>query len=231
MPESVSVRCPVCRRTHQYAAPVHPCSCGAPVAPPLDPHAPATPVTHRSWDDEWVTVRCSACDRPAPWPHPEVGCSCGTMLRVPVAEADGTRDAPPAPARPPVRPAVVRTARDTVLAAARHLRRLGHRDVRRADIRPPSGILLSAPALLAWVEPSARPVDACDVEYLWLTALAQSCACVHFTLAGYTDAARTRAGALGVPLFVLDPAGTPRPVNEHADALGGQGPSFGSDRL
>lgn len=220
MPESVSVRCPVCRRAHLYAAPVYPCACGAPVAPPLDPHAPATPVTHRSWDEEWVTVRCAACGRPAPWPHPALGCTCGTVLRVPVRQADGApRDTPPAPVRPPFQPVTIRTARDAVTAAALYLRWLGHRDVRRADARPPSGIGLAAPGLLARVDPTVRPGDARDVECLWLTALAESRACIYFALAGYTDGARARADALGVPLFVLDLTGTPQPVNDHADAL------------
>ncbi|WP_128429371.1 hypothetical protein [Streptomyces cyaneus] len=88
MSESVSVRCPACRREHLYEAPAYPCECGAPVAPALDPHGTATAITHRTWDDEWVGVRCTACGRENEWPRPELGCPCGTVLRVPVARSD-----------------------------------------------------------------------------------------------------------------------------------------------
>ncbi|WP_031475432.1 hypothetical protein [Streptomyces bicolor] len=86
MSESVSVRCPVCRREHLYEAPAYPCECGAPVSPPLDPQGIASAVTHRAWDDEWITARCAACGREGEWPRPELGCTCGTVLRVPVAQ-------------------------------------------------------------------------------------------------------------------------------------------------
>ncbi|MEU2185095.1 hypothetical protein ABZ579_30465, partial [Streptomyces thermolilacinus] len=82
--ENVPVRCPVCRRAHAYTPPVYPCACGAPVAPPLMRGAPAEPITHRTWTDEWVTVRCAACGRQDQWPQPELGCPCGTVLRLPV---------------------------------------------------------------------------------------------------------------------------------------------------
>ncbi|MEU0665685.1 hypothetical protein ABZ508_26365 [Streptomyces lavendulocolor] len=84
MGENVPVRCPACRRTHGYAPPVYPCPCGAPVVPPLLRGAPAEPITHRTWTDEWVTVRCGQCGRRDQWPQPELGCPCGTVLRVPV---------------------------------------------------------------------------------------------------------------------------------------------------
>ncbi|NUO46559.1 MAG: hypothetical protein HOV73_05220, partial [Streptomyces sp.] len=79
MSENVSVRCPVCRREHFYAAPSYPCACGAPVTPALDRRARATTVTHRSWEDDWVTVLCARCGRTGEWPHPEVGCACGAV--------------------------------------------------------------------------------------------------------------------------------------------------------
>ncbi|MER7202291.1 hypothetical protein ABT363_32070, partial [Streptomyces sp. NPDC000188] len=63
MAQNVPVRCPACRREQVYAPPVYPCSCGAPVVPPLRRGAPAEPVTHRTWLDDWVTVRCAACGR------------------------------------------------------------------------------------------------------------------------------------------------------------------------
>ncbi len=53
--------------------------------------------------------------------------------------------------------------------------------------------------------------------------MTESAACVYFSLAGYARDARERADALGVPLFVLDLTGTPRPVNEPADALAAAG--------
>ncbi|MER6345850.1 hypothetical protein ACWC10_07510 [Streptomyces sp. NPDC001595] len=222
MSESVPVRCPACRRAHLFAAPSYPCACGAPVAPPLDRQAPVTAVAHRAWDEEWVTVRCAACDRPAQWPRPELGCPCGAVLRIPMAGSAPAPAAPgpaPAPARPAFQPVTIRTARDAVTTAALYLRWLGHGDVRRADRRPPSGIGLAARGLLAQVDPTVRPASVRDVECLWLTATADSAACVYFSLAGYTDEARARADALGVPLFVLDLTGTPQPVNGHADAL------------
>ncbi|MFJ4577701.1 hypothetical protein [Streptomyces echinatus] len=92
MPESVQVRCPVCRRAHVYTAPAYPCVCGAPIAPRLDPAAEPAVAEHRAWDDEWLTVACAACGRPGHWPRPELGCPCGTVLRVPVAprRSDGS---------------------------------------------------------------------------------------------------------------------------------------------
>lgn len=85
MAESMPVRCPACLREHLYAAPSYPCACGAPVSPSLDERAPATAVTHRVWDEQWITVRCASCGRQDQWPRPELGCPCGTVLRVPVA--------------------------------------------------------------------------------------------------------------------------------------------------
>ncbi|MCX4514720.1 hypothetical protein OHA27_31225 [Streptomyces sp. NBC_01619] len=84
MGDHVPVRCPVCRRTHTFASPVYPCACGAPLAPPLLRGAPAEPIRHRTWTDDWVTVRCQACGRQDQWPQPELGCPCGTVLRIPV---------------------------------------------------------------------------------------------------------------------------------------------------
>ncbi|MEV5434226.1 hypothetical protein [Streptomyces sp. NPDC052701] len=225
MSERVPVRCPACRREHRYAAPAYPCACGAPVAPPVDRHGCATPVAHRVWAEDWITVRCARCGRDGEWPRPELGCPCGTVLRIPVAGTDarvepgGDADRRPGDRRPALRPAAIRTARDAVVAAALYLRRLGHRDVRRTDRRLPSGVGLTARGVLAQVDPTVRPASLRDVECLWLTAMAESAACLYFSLAGYTDRARARADALGIPLFVLDLTGVPRPVNAPADAL------------
>ncbi|MFI6012221.1 hypothetical protein ACIBAG_25975 [Streptomyces sp. NPDC051243] len=224
MSESVSVRCPVCRREHLYEAPAYPCECGEPVSPPLDPHGIASAVIHRAWDDEWVSVRCTACGQEGEWPRPELGCSCGTMLRVPVAQgATGAPRRNAASARRPFQPVTIRTARDAVTAAAVYLRWLGYRDIRRADQRPPTGIGIAAHGLLAQVDPTVRPASLRDVECLWLTAMTESAACVYFSLAGYAPDARSRADTLGVPLFVLDLTGTPQPVNSLADELDATG--------
>jgi hypothetical protein len=225
MSESVSVRCPVCRREHLYAAPSYPCECGAPVCPPLDRHGAPMAVAHQVWEEAWVALECAVCGRKAEWPQPELGCACGTVLRVPVTgdpcpEAEPDVEASASPRRA-FQPITIRTARDAVTVAALYLRWLGYQDIRRADQRPPSGIGLAARGLLAQVDPTVRPASPRDVECLWLTAMTESAHCVYFSLAGYTTEARARADSLGVPLFVLDLTGTPQPVNSLADELGG----------
>jgi hypothetical protein len=87
--ESVSVRCPDCRREHVYAPPNYPCACGEPVTLPLLTGGVPVRVEHRTWAGSWVTVRCRHCGRDDQWPQPEFGCPCGTTVRVPTA--------PPAP--------------------------------------------------------------------------------------------------------------------------------------
>ncbi|MFJ8823098.1 hypothetical protein ACIREE_15070 [Streptomyces sp. NPDC102467] len=225
MAEPVRVRCPACLREHLYTPAVLPCACGAPVAPPLLRGAEAERVSDRTWADDWVTLRCPMCGRRDRWPRPELGCDCGTLLRVPVQS-----DQAPAPShiplprtaatpRPAFQPVAIRTARDAVTAAALYLGWLGYRDVRRADQRPVSGIGLAAQGVVAQVEPSVRPATERDVECLWLQSMTESATSVFFSLAGYADGARTRADELGVPLFVLDLAGVPQPVNSPADEL------------
>ncbi len=234
MSESVSVRCPACRCEQLYTAPSYPCACGAPVIPPLDPEGTATAVTHPVWDEQWVTVRCASCGRSDQWPRPELGCACGTLLRIPMARADADGEAAepatPAPRRA-FNPVTIRTARDAVTAAALYLRWLGYEDIRRADQRPPSGIGLAARGLVAQVDPTVRPASLRDVECLWLTAMSESADCVYFSLAGYATDARTRADALGIPLFVLDLTGTPQPVNSLADELDATGATGTTDAL
>ncbi|WP_201300698.1 hypothetical protein [Streptomyces sp. HF10] len=249
MPESVPVRCPACRREHVYTAPAYPCACGTPAAPRLDRVAAPVVAGHRTWGDEWIDAVCAVCGRLNHWPRPELGCPCGTVLRIPVLETHPdpaearaqpspahaepaaahpeprARPEPlaPAPPRRAFQPHAVRTARDAVTATALYLRWLGYGDIRRADQRPVNGIGLAARGLLAQVDPTARPAAPRDVECLWLTAMTESADCVHFSLAGYTDAARACADSLGVPLFVLDLAGVPQPVNDPADALNADG--------
>ncbi|UYQ65279.1 hypothetical protein [Streptomyces peucetius] len=238
MTESMSVRCPVCRRDHLYAAPVYPCACGAPLAPPLLRAARPEPITHRTWTDDWVTVRCPECERQDQWPQPELGCPCGTVLRIPVrpvsapalpvpGESRGPVRTPshlPLPStvvtsRPTFRPVTIRTARDAVTAAALYLKWLGFRDVLQPGVRPVSGIDLRGPGVVAQVDPTTRPSTLRAVECLWLNGLSTSAVSVFFSLAGYADDARARADQLGVPLFVMDLTGCPQPVNAAADDL------------
>lgn len=140
------------------------------------------------------------------------------------ATADAAATGDTASARPPFRSVTVRTALDAVTATALYLRWLGYRGVRRADQRPPSGIGLAARGVLAQVDPAVRPAGLRDVECLWLTAMTESADCLYISLAGYADDARARADALGVPLFVLDTTGIPRPVNAPAKTLAATGP-------
>ncbi|MGW6025432.1 hypothetical protein [Streptomyces sp. NPDC055099] len=113
----------------------------------------------------------------------------------------------------------VRTARDAVTVAGLYLRWLGYAEIRGAVRRAPSGVRVSARGVIALVEPSVQPTSLRDVECLWLSAMADSVACVCFSLAGYEERARVRADALSVPLFVIDLAGTPQPVNSAAAEL------------
>ncbi|MFF1836633.1 hypothetical protein ACFVXE_20855 [Streptomyces sp. NPDC058231] len=225
--ESVPVRCPACRLDQPYLAPVYPCPCGSPTSPPLLPGAPPQPVTHRSWNDDWVTVRCLACGRHDEWPQPELCCPCGTVLRIPVRPVAPGGTLPshipsprtaPAP-RPPFRPTTIRTGPDAVTAAAAYLTWLGYRDVVRSAERPSSRIDLRAAGLIAQVDSTTRPTARRDVECLWLYALNSSVTGVLFSLAGYAPDAGARADGLRVPLFVMDLTGTPQPVNSPADEL------------
>ncbi|WP_330460577.1 hypothetical protein OIB37_29070 [Streptomyces sp. NBC_00820] len=220
MGESVPVRCPACGREHVHTVPSYPCVCGTSTTLRPDPAAVPAALAHRTWDEDWVTVPCASCGRRNQWPQPELGCSCGTLLRLPVAGAGApprhtsSADRPGAATRRPAfQPVTIRTALDAVTTAALYLRWLGYGDIRRADQRPPSGIGLAAPGLVAQVDPTVRPAAPRDVECLWLTAMTESACGVYFSLAGFTEDARARADTLGVPLFVLDLTGTPTPVN------------------
>ncbi|MFE2475677.1 hypothetical protein [Streptomyces sp. NPDC059389] len=246
MADAVPVRCPACLRENDYAAPVFPCACGSPVVPPLDLAAAPLPLTHRTWSDTWVAVRCAACGLVGEWPRPELGCaSCGTVVRIAVrpvgsgsAAGDGVRDGlrprpdvredvredlreDAAAPRPAFRPVTIRTARDAVTTAALYLRWLGFQDVRRPDGQtvPSAAVDLRAPGLVAQVDPTTAPTGLRAVECVWLNGLTASATSVCFSLAGYTQDARSRADDLGIPLFVMDLTGVPQPVNDPADAL------------
>ncbi|WP_189275974.1 hypothetical protein [Streptomyces atratus] len=236
--ESVPVRCPACRRDHTYSTPAYPCPCGAPSAPPVLRGAPVVPITHRTWNDDWVTVRCRTCGRHDQWPQPELCCPCGTVLRIPVRPVTETDSAPgPAggarpdrpshiplprtapPPRPAFQPLPIGTAHDAVASAARYLKWLGYHDVVQPAERSPARIDLRATGLIAQVDAVSRPTVLRDVECLWLNALSASVTSVFFSLAGYAQDAEARADGLGMPLFVMDRTGTPQPVNSAADQL------------
>ncbi|MGV9313189.1 hypothetical protein ACWDR0_13485 [Streptomyces sp. NPDC003691] len=135
-------------------------------------------------------------------------------------------------ARPAFRPVPVRTARDAVATAAHYLEWLGFHDVVPqvvhqpeprtgvpAGPRLPAGTDLRGRGVVAQVEPSTLRTTLRDVECLWLNALTAAAVPVYFALAGYTDEALDRADELGIPLFVVDLAGEPRPANGPARGL------------
>lgn len=204
--------------------------------------APAAVITHRTWNDDWVSVRCHSCGRRDQWPHPELCCPCGTVLRIPVRPVARRAPMPPpatagppgpphlpatrkaTPARPLFRPLVIRTARDAVDTAALYLKWLGFSEVVQPEVRTGSRIDLRAAGIIAQVDATTRPTALRDVECLWLNGLNTSVSSVLFSLAGYTDEARSRADDLAIPLFVLDLTGTPQPVNGPADELISVGP-------
>ncbi|MFI9630649.1 hypothetical protein [Streptomyces sp. NPDC052042] len=229
--ESVPVRCPDCRREHAYRAQSYPCPCGAPTAPPLLSGARVAPITHRTWEDDWVAVRCRACGRLDHWPQPELYCPCGAVLRIPVRPAPApvpSRTADPdRPAardtRPAFRPEPVRTAHDAVENAARYLRWLGYHDAARPPGHSPARIDLQATGLIARVDTGGLPTTPRAVECLWLNALSASVTSAFFSLPGYARDAWTRADGLGVPLFAMDRTGLPRPANGPARELPGPG--------
>lgn len=234
MARSVPVQCPVCRREHMYVPPEYPCSCGAPVTVPLTGERAPAAVPHRSWAGAWTELHCPACGRPGQWPQPEFDCACGTRVRLVPADEEAGEDPGPAadgggpgnPAaegtqgeRPPFRPLTIRTAYDAVACGARFLRWLGFAEVRTAVPRPASGVDLRGPTVVGLVDPTTVPTQARALETLWLHGLSKGALPVVFSLAGYERLARTRADELWLPLFVLDLAGIPQPVNDPGDAL------------
>ncbi|WP_316740550.1 hypothetical protein [Streptomyces sp. MK7] len=234
MPESVPVRCPVCRRElvrgghDQWPRPELACPCGTALRIP--PGGSDTEET-RDRAGKGSAVR-SGDGIPGRGDRGRRGGE-GTQhgdngMRAPGTAhpfGPGSRDAagrrPRTGGRGVFRPVVIRTARDAVTDAVLYLRWLGYEDIRRADQRPPSGIGLAARGLVAQVDPAARRASLRDVECLWLTAMTESAGCVYFSLTGYSGQARTRADELGIALFVPAPDGVPRPVNGPAHALGG----------
>ncbi|MEV6581852.1 hypothetical protein AB0M92_27230 [Streptomyces sp. NPDC051582] len=219
----VAVRCAPCGRVSEWPHPELGCaSCGtvARIAVhPVDPGAPGAPAP-------------GGGVRKGPRPRPDVRGAQGEGgdggdLRGPVRPGPGGSGGPggagsaAAGRRPAFRPVTIRTARDAVATATLYLRWLGFQDVRRPDGRPiPSAAVdLRAPGLVAQVDPTTAPAGLRAVECVWLNGLTASATSVYFSLAGYTQDARSRADDLGIPLFVMDLTGMPQPVNDAADVL------------
>ncbi|MGK5692178.1 hypothetical protein ACSNOJ_04570 [Streptomyces sp. URMC 128] len=222
----VTVRCASCGRRGEWPRPEVGCSCGVVSRVPV---VEGPDVAGRGGSTGRGTAAAERTPAPA---DAGAGADVTGGGDVPAGRGvTGGGDVPgggevtggAAGARPPFRSVPVRTALDAVTAAALYLRWLGYRGVRRADQRPPSGIGLAARGVVALVDPAVRPATLRDVECLWLTAMTESADCLCFSLAGYAVDARARADALGVPLFVLDLTGTPRPVNAPAGALDATG--------
>ncbi|MFJ5727389.1 hypothetical protein [Streptomyces paradoxus] len=214
----VTVRCGSCGRRGEWPHPEVGCSCGV----VLRVAVVEGPVGIR--DQDSATTGGPPPAESAITGRDTAGGQDKTSARDTADAPDTSATGDAAPARPPFRSVTIRTALDAVTATALYLRWLGYRGVRRADQRPPSGIGLAARGVVAQVDPAVRPAGLRDVECLWLTAMTESADCLYFSLAGYADDARARADALGVPLFVLDLTGTPRPVNAPAETLAAAGP-------
>lgn len=210
--EWVLVRCHGCGRQDYWPQPELGCPCGALLRIPVRPVEPAPP-------DEAVPPAPREVPR-ATAPEPDVPPVPPSHIPLPRTARAG---------RPSFRPVAIHTARDAVAVTERYLRWLGFSEVRRqsqaAGVGGPGGpfdgeaVGLRGPGLIARVDPAPDPVDLRAVECLWLNGLTAPAATACFALGGYADDARDRADELGVPLFVLDRAGGPRPVNGPAADL------------
>lgn len=232
----VKVTCRTCGRARDWPQPELGCGCGAllrlPVASPAAQDAPGTGHGAGSGARTGAGAGAGAgagvpaedlreaetTATPEDVTHPPAGRphSPGTTAPGPLT-AHGTKE-PPA-TRPAFRPVTIRTAQDARTAAAQYLRWLGFTRVRVPDRPPASGIDLRGHGIIAHVDPSTAPTALRDVETLWLNGLNEEACTACFSLAGYAREARTRADALGVPLFVLDLTGMPQAVNDPADDL------------
>ncbi|WP_405450672.1 hypothetical protein [Streptomyces erythrochromogenes] len=236
----VTVRCTACGRESEWPHPEVGCgSCGTVVRLPV--HPLEQPEGGRGWGAEPGATAGPAGSAGSAGPAGSGGAGGpadqrGGAAGGAAAGAAGARpDGEPAPIplpptaaavpRPAFRPVTIRTARDAVATAALYLRWLGFQDVRQPDGRPiPSAAVdLRAPGLVAQVDPTTAPAGLRAVECVWLNGLTASATSVYFSLAGYTEDARSRADDLGIPLFVMDLTGMPQPVNDPADALVGSG--------
>ncbi|WP_338058216.1 hypothetical protein [Streptomyces avicenniae] len=121
--------------------------------------------------------------------------------------------------RPPFGPVAIETAYDGVTCASEYLGWLGFWGVRGAVPRPPSGLDLRGPAVVGVVDQGTEQTGVRRVETLWLHAASVNALAVAFSVAGFDAEARLRAEGLRLPLFALELAGTPRPVNRAAELL------------
>ncbi|MGW4031344.1 hypothetical protein ACWEFL_18860 [Streptomyces sp. NPDC004838] len=220
----VTVRCGHCAREGHWPQPELGCPCGALLRIPVRPAGAAVPS---STDDRPLTPPGTPRAGVSPKDLPPAGIP-ARASHIPLPR---TATNP----RPAFRPITIRTVRDAVTAAELYLTWLGFRDVVQQEVHPPeaepstrlsSSVDLYGPGLIAQVEPSTRTATPRDVECLWLNGLSGAASTVFFSLAGYTDDARSRADELGVPLFVMDLTGSPQPLNGAADELvaAGAGP-------
>ncbi|MFJ2596788.1 hypothetical protein [Streptomyces erythrochromogenes] len=224
----VTVRCTACGRESEWPHPEVGCgSCGTVVRLPVHPLEQPEAGTGRG-----AGPGATAGSAGPAGPADPRGKATGEAARgagAAGARPDGNPAHIPPPTaavpRPAFRPVTIRTARDAVATAALYLRWLGFQDVRQPDGRPiPSAAVdLRAPGLVAQVDPTTAPAGLRAVECVWLNGLTASATSVYFSLAGYTEDARSRADDLGIPLFVMDLTGMPQPVNDPADALVGSG--------
>ncbi|MFG2616023.1 hypothetical protein ACGFXC_00220 [Streptomyces sp. NPDC048507] len=212
----VTVRCGACGRDGEWPHPEVGCAaCGTVARLPVRPPDGAEGARGTEGaDGPWL---------PGPGPHTDRTGDDGDD-----GDGDGGRTGaePGWPgARPPFLPVTIRTGHDAVATAALYLRWLGFRDVRRPDAAPPpaAAVDLRAPGVVAQVDPTTAPTGLRAVECVWLNALTAAASGVCFSLAGYTDEARQRAGELAVPLFVMDLTGVPQPVNDPAEELVARG--------
>ncbi|MEW1720202.1 hypothetical protein [Streptomyces sp. NPDC093109] len=225
--EWVTVRCAACGCEGDWPRPELGCPCGTVLRLPVHP-AGGTETTPPPDAQEPAPAPVTTATPVTPLtpltPAPATG---------PDASAPGELASP----RPPFRPMTIRTSHDAVATAALYLRWLGFKSVVRTG-GPPSadgpdgpggpgiptgptdpGVELRGPDVVAQVDPTTTPASVRSVECLWLNGLNASAPGVHFALAGYAEDARARADELGIPLFVLDLTGTPRPVNGPAEEL------------
>ncbi|MFF5706137.1 hypothetical protein ACFY7H_27190 [Streptomyces sp. NPDC012794] len=232
----VTVRCAACGRESEWPHPEVGCgSCGlvvrVPVHPPEEPAGPAA----GAGAGDGVREDPARAEPPDPDPAGPQAADQGAAGSGGRAARPAAGTAAPRPrtgpaaglplSRPAFRPVTIRTARDAVVTAALYLRWLGFQDVRQPDGVPiPSAAVdLRAPGVVAQVDPTTAPSGLRAVECVWLNGLTASATSVYFSLAGYTEDARSRADELGIPLFVMDLTGMPQPVNDPADRLVGRG--------
>ncbi|AXG81063.1 hypothetical protein [Streptomyces paludis] len=214
--EWVTVRCAACGCDGDWPRPELGCPCGTVLRLPVRPAG--------------GTEAAPPPDAPAPTTATPTASAAPDSPGSPVSpDSPGSGQLPPPETpRPSFLPMTIRTSHDAVATAALYLRWLGFKSVVRTGEPPATdgpgsptdpGVELRGPDVVAQVDPTTTPASVRSVECLWLNGLNASAAGIHFALAGYAEDARARADELGIPLFVLDLTGTPRPVNGPARDL------------